>query len=122
MTNSKKWLNSRRTRLLRRQSILRRELRRNCSNKRNAYDFALETFKTGKSLLAFDLNNVGVKDLLVIIYCGFCYEDKNLTPEQVGDLIDDYSSISKIAEKLGEALTVAFGADAMDNGDKSGEK
>ena len=25
---------------------------------------------TGKSLLAFDLNNVGVKDLLVIIYCG----------------------------------------------------
>ena len=77
---------------------------------------------TGKSLLAFDLNNVGVKDLLVIIYCGLCHEDKNLTPKQVGDLIDEYSSISEIAEKLGEALTVAFGADAIEKGDNSGEK
>ncbi len=77
---------------------------------------------TGKSLLAFDLNNVGVKDLLVIIYCGLCHEDKNLTIEQVGDLIDEYSTISEIAEKLGEALTVAFGADALDKGDNSGGK
>ena len=77
---------------------------------------------TGKSLLAFDLNNVGVKDLLVIIYCGLCHEDKNLTPEQVGDLIDEYSSISEIAEKLGEALTAAFGADAIEKGANLGEK
>ena len=77
---------------------------------------------TGKSLLAFDLNNVGVKDLLVIIYCCLSHEDKNRTIEQVGDLIDEYSTISEIAEKLGEALTVAFGADALDKGDNSGEK
>lgn len=77
---------------------------------------------TGKSLLAFDLNNVGVKDLLAIIYSGLCHEDKNLTIEQVGDLIDEYSGISEIAEKLGEALTEAFGADATEKGDKSGEK
>ena len=47
---------------------------------------------------------------------------QNLTIEQVGDLIDEYSTISEIAEKLGEALTVAFGADALDKGDNSGEK
>ena len=34
---------------------------------------------------------------------------KTLTIEAVGDLIDEYSSIQEITEKLGEALTLAFG-------------
>ena len=56
-----------------------------------------------------DLSHVGIKDLLIIVYAGLCHEDKTLTLEKVGDLIDEYSNITEIAEKLGEAFTLAFG-------------
>ncbi len=64
---------------------------------------------TGKSILALDLNKLGIKDLLVIVYSGLYHEDKTLTIEKVGDLIDEYSDINEIAEKIGKALTIAFG-------------
>ena len=41
---------------------------------------------TGKSLMSLDLNSVGVKDLLAIVYAGLYHEDKDLTIESVGDL------------------------------------
>lgn len=65
---------------------------------------------TGKSILALDLNKVGIKDLLAIIYAGLYHEDKTLTIDKVGDLIDEYSNLTEIAEKIGEALTAAFGS------------
>nr|DAH43224.1 MAG TPA: tail tube protein [Caudoviricetes sp.] len=64
---------------------------------------------TNKPLVKLDLKNVGIKDLLIITYAGLCHEDSNLTIEKVGDIIDEYSSLGKIAEKVGEALTLAFG-------------
>ena len=64
---------------------------------------------TGTPLTKLDLSKVGIKDLLIIVYAGLYYEDKTLTIEAVGDLIDEYSSIQEITEKLGEALTLAFG-------------
>lgn len=64
---------------------------------------------TNKPLVKLDLKNVGIKDLLIITYAGLCYEDSNLTIEKVGDIIDEYSSLGEIAEKVGEALTLAFG-------------
>ena len=66
---------------------------------------------TGKSILALDLNRVGIKDLLAIVYGGLYHEDNTLTPEKVGDLIGEYSDINEVAEKIGEALTAAFGGD-----------
>ena len=59
--------------------------------------------------MSLDLNNVGIKDLLAIVYAGLCHEDKSLTLEAVGDLIDEYSDLNSIAEKVGDALTAAFG-------------
>lgn len=64
---------------------------------------------TGKSITKLDLNQVGIKDLLIIIYAGLCHEDKDLTIEKVGELIDEYSDLTTIADKLGEAFTLAFG-------------
>ena len=63
----------------------------------------------GKPLSSLDLAKVGIKDLLAIVYAGLYHEDKNLNIEQVGDLIDEYSNLTDIAEKVGEALTLAFG-------------
>ncbi len=64
---------------------------------------------TNKPLVKLDLKNVGIKDLLIITYAGLCHEDSNLTIEKVGDIIDEYSSLGETAEKVGEALTLAFG-------------
>ena len=64
---------------------------------------------TGKPLTKLDLESVSIKDLRAILYAGLCHEDKTLTPEKVGQLIDDYTNITEIASKLGEAFTLAFG-------------
>lgn len=70
---------------------------------------------TNKPLVKLDLKNVGIKDLLIITYAGLCHEDSNLTIEKVGDIIDEYSSLGEIAEKVGEALTLAFGKEDKSN-------
>ena len=64
---------------------------------------------TGKNLAKLDLDNISIKDLRTIVYAGLFHEDKDLTPEKCADLIDEYSSITTVAEKLGEAMTLAFG-------------
>jgi uncharacterized phage protein (TIGR02216 family) len=52
---------------------------------------------------------MSIKDMRTIIYSGLFHEDKNLTPEKVGELIDDFSDIKPLQKKLGEAMTEAFG-------------
>lgn len=65
---------------------------------------------TGKSIMKLDLGHVGIKDLLAIVYAGLYHEDRELTPEKVGDLIDEYSDMNTVAEKIGEAFNLAFGS------------
>lgn len=64
---------------------------------------------TGKSITKLDLENLSMKDLRTILFAGLYHEDRELTPEKVGELIDEHSNIAAVAEKLGEAFTVAFG-------------
>jgi hypothetical protein len=70
---------------------------------------------TGKSISKLDLENLSMKDLRTILFAGLYHEDKALTPEKVGELIDEYSDIGTIAGKLAEAFTIAFGG-----GEKNG--
>ena len=63
----------------------------------------------GKPITKLDLENISMKDLRSILYAGLYHEDKELTSESVGNLIDEYSNITAIAEKLGEAFNIAFG-------------
>ncbi len=62
-----------------------------------------------KPITTLDLNNLSMKELRAILYAGLVHEDKSLTEESVGSLIDDYTNISDISTKLGEAFTLAFG-------------
>lgn len=64
---------------------------------------------TNKTITTLDLNHLSVKDLRSILFAGLSHEDDTLTPEKVGSLIDDYSDITSISNKLGEAFTLAFG-------------
>ena len=63
----------------------------------------------GRPISKLDLEHISIKDMRTIIYAGLFHEDKNLTPEKVGELIDEFSDINTVAEKLGEAMTIAFG-------------
>ena len=64
---------------------------------------------TGKPISALDLTNLSIRDLRNILFAGLSHEDETLTPEIVGGLIDDYSDLTTISNKLGEAFTLAFG-------------
>jgi hypothetical protein len=66
---------------------------------------------TGKSITKIDLSDISMKDLRTILFAGLYHEDKELTPEKVGNLIDEHGNLSEIAEKLGEAFSLAFGDD-----------
>ncbi len=66
----------------------------------------------GKPLTQLDLEHISIKDLRAILFAGLYHEDKALTPELTGELIDEYSSINDVAVKLGEAFTLAFGGNA----------
>ena len=73
---------------------------------------------TGKSITALDLSHVGIKDLLIIVYAGLCHVDKTLTLEKVGDLIDEYSNITEIAEKLVKPLRLHSARRKVNRGNK----
>lgn len=64
---------------------------------------------TGKSITKLDLENISMKDLRTIVFAGLFHEDNMLSPESVGNLIDEYSTVEETASKLGEAFTLAFG-------------
>ena len=76
---------------------------------------------TGKSVLSLEMDKLGVRDLLAIAYGGLYHEDKSLTIEKVGNLIDEHSNIVEIAEKLGKALSMAFGEDKTEHESETGE-
>lgn len=63
----------------------------------------------GKPITALDLNNLSIADIRDIVFAGLVHEDKDLTSEKVGDLIDEYSNLTVVSDKIGEAFTLAFG-------------
>jgi hypothetical protein len=72
-----------------------------------AISFIEKSFKSpiGK----IDMGNLTMEDTAVIILAGLIHEDNTLTADKVMDLIDEYSNIQIISEKMGEALQAAFG-------------
>ncbi len=72
---------------------------------------------TGKAITQLDMQNIKIGDLAKILYAGLYNDDKALTVEKVVDLIDEHSDITTVSEKLGEAMTNAFGK----NDKKTGE-
>ena len=63
---------------------------------------------TGRPITKLDLDNISMKDLRAIAYAGLYHEDKELTLEKTGNLIDEYLDITSLAEKIAEAFTISF--------------
>ena len=54
---------------------------------------------------------VKLKDVRAFFWAGLIHEDKDLTPEEAGELIEEAGGITGVVEKLVEAFSNAFPAD-----------
>lgn len=66
----------------------------------------------GLKVADLSTGEIGFKDMRNFLYCGLKHEDETLTIEQVNDILDvvmEEKGMEYIGEKLGEALTKAFG-------------
>lgn len=63
----------------------------------------------GIKISKLNLSDIGINDLAVFIWAGLVHEDPGLTIDAVMDLIDDYSSIPEISEKLSQAIEASTG-------------
>jgi hypothetical protein len=75
---------------------------------------------TGKSITKIDLSDISMKDLRTILFAGLYHEDKELTPEKVGNLIDEHGNLSEIAEKLERRS--ALHSETMEKTGKAGKR
>lgn len=61
-------------------------------------------------------NGASIKDLRTMLYVGLKWEDKQLTQESTGDIMDaavDNMGFEALSEALGKAMESAFGGAAM---------
>lgn len=65
--------------------------------------------KLGKPVSKIDMENLTMEDAAVMIWAGLVHEDKDLTPEKVMDLVDEYSDVQTVLKAMGEAFKGAFG-------------
>jgi len=64
--------------------------------------------KLGKPIGKVDMENLTMEDAAVMIWAGLVHEDKDLTPEKVMDLVDEYSDVQTVLETMGKAFQGAF--------------
>lgn len=62
-----------------------------------------------KPISKIDMENLTMEDAAIMIWAGLVHEDKDLTPEKVMDLVDEYSDITTVLQAMGEAFRSAFG-------------
>lgn len=65
--------------------------------------------KLKKPISKVDTDNLTMEETAVLIWAGLVHEDKNLTPDRVMDLVDEYSNFNAVMQVFGEALQGAFG-------------
>lgn len=66
----------------------------------------------GKPLTALSTEQFSLADLRTMLYVGLKWEDKKLTQDAVGDIMDEaieLHGMDYLSKQLGEALTGAFG-------------
>ncbi|GIP38638.1 hypothetical protein J31TS4_19180 [Paenibacillus sp. J31TS4] len=71
----------------------------------------------GIKITRLDTKNMGITEMIALLWAGLLHEIPDLTLEQAGDLLDE-TDMAEVMSKCGEALTLAFnrnGAQAEKN-------
>ena len=63
----------------------------------------------GKPIAEINLNKLSIKQLATFVWAGLYHEDKDLTPDSVMDLIDEYSDITTVSVAMSKAIQQGFG-------------
>lgn len=58
-----------------------------------------------------DYENIGMKELAVIIWAGLFHEDKELTIDKTIDLIDEHTNLIELMNVMQEAMSKSFNLD-----------
>jgi hypothetical protein len=61
-----------------------------------------------KSISKLDFNDLSMEEIATVIWAGLEHEDKDLNPDKVMILIDEYSDFETIAEMMGKAMSDFF--------------
>lgn len=61
-----------------------------------------------KPISKIDIDNLTMEDAAIMIWAGLVHEDRDLTPEKVMDLVDEYSNIQTVLAAMSEAFQAAF--------------
>ncbi|QIB68616.1 hypothetical protein Ami103574_04465 [Aminipila butyrica] len=56
-----------------------------------------------------DMDSLTMEESATLVWAGLAHEDKNLTPDKVMDLIDDYSTLTEVMKAMETAMEEAFG-------------
>lgn len=70
--------------------------------------------KFKKPISKIDMENLTMEETAVMIWAGLVHEDRDLTPDTVMDLVDEYSNVQIVMEAMGEAFQGAFGTGEND--------
>ena len=65
----------------------------------------------GKPVTNMDMENFSMKDLRAMVYVGLKWEDKKLTQEIAGDIMDtaiENDGIESLSASIGKAMELAF--------------
>ena len=62
-----------------------------------------------------DFENIGMKELNIMLYAGLIHEDKELTIEKVLDIMDEFGKITEISNAIGKAIEISFGTNNMES-------
>lgn len=65
--------------------------------------------KLKTTMSKLDMDTLSVEDTAVIIWAGLVHEDRDLTPDKVMDLVDEYSNMATVIEAMGKAMNESFG-------------
>jgi hypothetical protein len=76
----------------------------------------------GKPIMTLDLNQITIKDVATLMWCGLVHEDKELTVDRVMDLLDECEDFQGIFATVGKALEEAFAGKNPKNGQKVAEQ
>lgn len=63
----------------------------------------------GMPISKVDFNSLTMKQLKVVIWAGLVHEDQSLKPDDVFELIDEYSDLDTVTGSMAKAIEEAFG-------------
>lgn len=68
----------------------------------------------GVTVANLDLDELSMEQTATIMWAGLVWEDKDLTPEKVMDLVDEHTTVVAALETMAKAFSESFSGSAAD--------